>query len=192
LLVPDGLGGPPVAGRQEGQVPAGLAVPDADVGAEGVGQLPGRPRPLLGEQFGHLGGYGRPAVVIRVGAGGAGVERLGAAGGEPLEGGADGVRVAAQVPGDLGRGPPGGRHQDHLQAVAGHRRQVGAAKGLEFGSLRISQGRAEHETFYASPATCVEANAKPNLTAVRGLGRSFAWGDFIDAVDRPPLFPNCP
>jgi hypothetical protein len=41
-------------------------------------------------------------------------------------------------------------------------------------------------------ARALEANAKPNLTSVRGLGRSFAWGDFVAAVDRPPLFPNCP
>jgi hypothetical protein len=41
-------------------------------------------------------------------------------------------------------------------------------------------------------ALSIEANAKPNLTSVRGLGRSFAWADFLDAVDRPPLFPNSP
>ena len=41
-------------------------------------------------------------------------------------------------------------------------------------------------------ALAVEASAKPNLTTVRGLGRSFAWGEFLDGLDRPPLFPNCP
>lgn len=41
-------------------------------------------------------------------------------------------------------------------------------------------------------ALAIEANAKPNLTSVKGLGRSFAWADFLDGVDRPPLFPNVP
>lgn len=41
-------------------------------------------------------------------------------------------------------------------------------------------------------ALAIEANARPNLTTVRGLGRSFAWADFLDAVDRPPLFPDRP
>ena len=41
-------------------------------------------------------------------------------------------------------------------------------------------------------ALAVEANAKPNLTTVKGLGRSFAWADFVAAVDRPPLFPDRP
>ena len=41
-------------------------------------------------------------------------------------------------------------------------------------------------------ALAVEENARPNLTSVRGLGRSFAWAEFLDAVDRPPLFPDCP
>jgi hypothetical protein len=39
-------------------------------------------------------------------------------------------------------------------------------------------------------ALAIEANARPNLTSVKGLGRSVAWADFLDAVDRPPLFPN--
>jgi hypothetical protein len=37
-------------------------------------------------------------------------------------------------------------------------------------------------------ALAVEANARPNLTSVKGLGRSFAWADFLDRLDRPPLF----
>ena len=41
-------------------------------------------------------------------------------------------------------------------------------------------------------ALTIEANARPNLTSVRGLGRSFAWADFLDGLDRPPLFPDCP
>ena len=32
-------------------------------------------------------------------------------------------------------------------------------KGLEFGSLRIREECAEHETFYASPATCLAARS---------------------------------
>jgi hypothetical protein len=41
-------------------------------------------------------------------------------------------------------------------------------------------------------ALAVEANAKPNLTSVKGLGRSFAWADWLDGLDRPPLFPDSP
>lgn len=37
-------------------------------------------------------------------------------------------------------------------------------------------------------ALTLEANALPNLTSVRGLGRSYAWGEFLDAHDSPPLF----
>ena len=40
-------------------------------------------------------------------------------------------------------------------------------------------------------ALAVEANARPNLTSVRGLGRSFAWADWLDGLDRPPLFADC-
>ena len=50
----------------------------------------------------------------------------------------------------------------------------------------------QHHPRLLERALAVEANAQPNLTSVKGLGRSFAWGDFIDAVDHPPLFPNCP
>ena len=38
----------------------------------------------------------------------------------------------------------------------------------------------------------IEANARPNLASVRGPGRSSAWADFLDGLDRPPLFPDCP
>jgi hypothetical protein len=41
-------------------------------------------------------------------------------------------------------------------------------------------------------ALAIEATARPNLTSVKGLGRSFAWADFVAAVDRPPLFPDRP
>lgn len=134
----DGLGGAAIAGLQERQVAAGLTMPDDDVGAEGLGQLAGRQGPVPAEELGQLPGYRRPAVVIRVGTGGIGVERLGAACGEPLEGRPDGVRVAAEVFGDLERGSPVGRHQDHLQAVTDDGRQVGPSQGLEFRALRVS------------------------------------------------------
>ena len=51
---------------------------------------------------------------------------------------------------------------------------------------------SQHHPRLLDRALALEANAKPNLTTVKGLGRSFAWGDFIDGVDRPPLFPDCP
>ena len=51
---------------------------------------------------------------------------------------------------------------------------------------------AQHHPRLMERALAIEANAQPNLTSVRGLGRSFAWTDFLDAVDRPPLFPECP
>jgi hypothetical protein len=51
---------------------------------------------------------------------------------------------------------------------------------------------SQHHPRLLDRALALEANAKPNLTTVRGLGRSFAWGDFLDALDRPPLFPDCP
>ena len=38
----------------------------------------------------------------------------------------------------------------------------------------------------------LEANARPNLTTVRGLGRSFAWADYLAWVDHPPLFGDAP
>lgn len=41
-----------------------------------------------------------------------------------------------------------------------------------------------------SRALELEENARPNLTTVRGLGRSFAWSDYLDWVDHPPLFPS--
>src|SRR5205085_1856071 len=69
LLVADGLGGAAIAGLQEGQVAAGLAVADADLGAEGVGQLPGGPGPLLAEQLRELARHSYSAGVVRVGTG---------------------------------------------------------------------------------------------------------------------------
>jgi hypothetical protein len=37
-------------------------------------------------------------------------------------------------------------------------------------------------------ALAIERNAKPKLTSVKGLGRSFAWEDFLAACDDIPLF----
>jgi hypothetical protein len=49
--------------------------------------------------------------------------------------------------------------EDHLQPIPSHGRQVGATESEQVGSLSISQGGAEHETFYASPATCLGLTA---------------------------------
>jgi hypothetical protein len=40
-------------------------------------------------------------------------------------------------------------------------------------------------------ALTIEENAKPNLTSVVGLGRSFSWADFLADLDDLPLFPDC-
>jgi hypothetical protein len=40
-------------------------------------------------------------------------------------------------------------------------------------------------------ALAIERNAAPNLTSVRGLGRSFSWEQFLDDHDDPPLFASC-
>jgi len=40
-------------------------------------------------------------------------------------------------------------------------------------------------------ALAIEENAKPNLTSVVGLGRSFVWSDFLAGIDDIPLFPCC-
>lgn len=37
----------------------------------------------------------------------------------------------------------------------------------------------------------IERNAAPNLTSVRGLGRSFSWQQFLADHDDPPLFASC-
>ena len=37
-------------------------------------------------------------------------------------------------------------------------------------------------------ALAIERNAAPKLTSVRGLGRSFGWGQFLAEHDDPPLF----
>jgi hypothetical protein len=39
-------------------------------------------------------------------------------------------------------------------------------------------------------ALAIEENARPNLTSVVGLGRSFAWSEFLEDLDDTPLFDN--
>jgi hypothetical protein len=60
-----------------------------------------------------------------------------------------------------------------------------ASKKHEILSLR------EHHPELLDRALAIERNALPNLTSVKGLGRSFAWADFLDAADHLPLFPDC-
>ena len=47
--------------------------------------------------------------------------------------------------------------------------------------------RAHHPDLLAR-ALALEANARPSLTSVVGLGRSFAWADFLADLDDTPLF----
>ena len=46
----------------------------------------------------------------------------------------------------------------------------------------------EHHPELLERALAIEVNAKPNLTSVVGLGRSFAWADFLADLDDMPLF----
>jgi hypothetical protein len=47
----------------------------------------------------------------------------------------------------------------------------------------------EHHPELLERALAIEENAQPNLTSVVGLGRSFAWGEFLQCLDDTPLFP---
>jgi hypothetical protein len=49
----------------------------------------------------------------------------------------------------------------------------------------------EHHPDLLERALEIERNALPNLTTVRGLGRSFSWSDFLHDVDDLPLFDCC-
>jgi hypothetical protein len=49
----------------------------------------------------------------------------------------------------------------------------------------------EHHPELLARALAIEENAKPNLTSVVGLGRSFSWADFLSDLDDLPLFPDC-
>ena len=48
--------------------------------------------------------------------------------------------------------------------------------------------RENHPDLLALALT-IEENAKPSLTSVVGLGRSFAWSDFLADLNDTPLFP---
>src|SRR5262249_3897215 len=129
LLVAARLRGPPVAGLEQGQVAAGLAVAEAEAGVQGLGQLPAGPGAVLAEQLGQLVGHSGPTGVVRLGAGLVGVQGLGASGGEALEGGPDGMRMAAQVLADAWRRPAGSGQEDHFQTGPGHGGAGEAAPG---------------------------------------------------------------
>lgn len=47
----------------------------------------------------------------------------------------------------------------------------------------------EHHPELLERALAIEENAKPKLTSVVGLGRSFSWADFLADIDDTPLFP---
>jgi hypothetical protein len=49
----------------------------------------------------------------------------------------------------------------------------------------------EHHPDLLQRALQVEDNAMPNLTSVKGLGRSFSWREFLDDIDDMPLFDCC-
>jgi hypothetical protein len=49
----------------------------------------------------------------------------------------------------------------------------------------------EHHPDLLQRALAMESNAHPNLTSVKGLGRSFSWREFLDSVDGLPLFDCC-
>jgi hypothetical protein len=47
----------------------------------------------------------------------------------------------------------------------------------------------EHRPELLERALAIERNARDGLTSVKGLGRSFAWEDYLAALDDLPLFP---
>jgi len=49
----------------------------------------------------------------------------------------------------------------------------------------------EHHPELLARALAIERNAQPKLTSVKGLGRRFAWADFLDRADDLPLFHGC-
>ena len=49
----------------------------------------------------------------------------------------------------------------------------------------------EHHPDLLARALEIERNALPNLTTVKGLGRSFSWRDFLNQADDLPLFDCC-
>jgi hypothetical protein len=49
----------------------------------------------------------------------------------------------------------------------------------------------DHHPDLLARALEIERNALPNLTSVKGLGRSFSWREFLDGIDDTPLFGPC-
>jgi hypothetical protein len=49
----------------------------------------------------------------------------------------------------------------------------------------------EHHPELLQRALAIERNAQAKLTSVKGLGRSFAWGSFVDRRIALPLFDSC-
>jgi hypothetical protein len=37
----------------------------------------------------------------------------------------------------------------------------------------------------------IERDARDKLTSVKGLGRSFSWGEYLKRISDLPLFPGC-
>jgi hypothetical protein len=141
----EGGSGAAVAGLEELEVAAHLSGAQGDAERpQGLCQLGGGPGPLLAEQFGQQAGDAVAARLVR--------GRAGAAAGEtrrPLlqeqpQGLAGGVGVAAEVGGDARGRPAGVGQQDHLQAVAGRRRQAGMTQRLELAAGGVVQLSAEH------------------------------------------------
>jgi hypothetical protein len=48
----------------------------------------------------------------------------------------------------------------------------------------------EHHPLLLDRALTIEQTAQPGLTSVKGLGRSFAWKDYLARYDRQTLFPS--
>jgi hypothetical protein len=49
----------------------------------------------------------------------------------------------------------------------------------------------EHHPDLLARALAIEDNARPNLTSVKGLGRSFPWRDYLQGRVELPLFDRC-
>ena len=151
----DRRGGAAVAGTEQGEVTKDLTGTPDDVRPQGLGQLPAGPGAPLAQQFGQPCGYRLPALAI-----GGRPGRLRLQGGravvaKALEGGAGGVRVAAQMAGDAGRRLAGIGEEDHLQAVAGGVGQIGMTQTAEFVARGVVESNVDHVTLYASQAGCL-------------------------------------
>ncbi len=49
----------------------------------------------------------------------------------------------------------------------------------------------EHHPELLERALAIERNAQAKLTSVKGLGRSYAWEDYLTRVNDLPLFGGC-